>query len=72
MTLRGRDPRTWPAASAVGDLAAGPSPRAKGAAAGCEHRWWEAPLAWLIVGLAIAIALIPIAFVGWVVVETCT
>lgn len=64
-----RDPREYPAASATGDLQSGPG-RTK--AANCAHRWWEGPLSWLIVGFAIAIALIPIAFVGWVVVETCT
>lgn len=66
-----RDPRSYPAASSVGDLAthqAGP----RVVTPTCRHRWWEAPLAWLFVGVALAIALIPIAFVAWIVVEQCT
>lgn len=70
MSERKGPPREWPAASAVGDLAA-PSEYAQGWKAGvqaadaspvCSHPWWSVPASYLAIAGALALILWPIVW----------
>lgn len=61
-----RPPHEYPAARATGDLAAigkamrySPPPDAQ-----CGHRWWETPLIYLAIALAMAIVLWPLCWLA--------